>query len=210
VLKETAVAAVLSLGAAATIFASGGPGLDPAPGRFLVAERQLRDPNFNETVVLLTEYGENGAMGVIVNWPTAAPTSELLPEVEGLADWQETIYVGGPVSRQVMFMLVRSAAELPQAQRVFADVHLSSSRELLQQVVSGEIEATAMRLYSGYAGWSAGQLDMELALGSWRILPGDAALVFEEDPDSIWPELMRRGEMQWTRRPAPAAVATAP
>ena len=200
-LKETALATVLSF-AAATVVAGAEPGLRPAKGRFLVAEPDLRDPNFSETVVLLTEYGEDGAMGVIVNWPTAAPAAELIPQIEGIGEIEDTIFVGGPVSRQVMLMLVRSEAELPEAEHIFADVHMSMSRELLQRLVSGELESGDMRLYSGHAGWAPGQLDFELERGGWRVLAGDADLVFAADPDKVWPELMRRGEVKWTGRPS--------
>ena len=150
-LKETAVVTALLLGAAAVV-AAGGLGLEPAKGRFLVAGRDLLDPNFSKTVVLLTDYGDDGAMGVIVNWPTAAPAAELIPQVDGVGERVGTVFVGGPVSRQVMLMLVRSDDELPQAERVFADVHLSTSRALLQQVISRQVEATDLRLYSGHAG----------------------------------------------------------
>ena len=183
---------------ATTVIAAGGPGLEPEKGRFLVAERDLKDPNFSETVVLLTEYGDDGAMGVIVNWPTAAPAAELMPQVDGIAERTDTVYVGGPVARQVMFMLLRSDRDLPQAERIFGDVHLSSSRDLLQRVISREVEVADLRLYSGYAGWSPGQLEMELAAGGWRVVPGDAELVFAADPDSVWQKLIRRGDVQWT------------
>ena len=208
-LKETAVATALLLGAAAVV-AAGGSGLEPAKGRFLVAERDLRDPNFSETVVLLTDHGEDGAMGVIVNWPTAAPVAELIPQIDGLDERADTVFVGGPVSRQAMLILVRSEEELPQAERIFGDVHLSTSRDLLQRVISRDVEVTDLRLYSGYAGWSPGQLDLELAAGGWRVLPADAELVFAADPDRVWPELMRRGDVQWTWHRSAAAALPAP
>ena len=209
-LKETVAATVLSLGGAAVIAAADGPELGPAKGRFLVAERDLHDPNFSETVVLLAEYGDDGAMGVIVNWPTAAPAAELIPQIDGIAERADTIFVGGPVSRQVMLMLVRSEHELPQAERVFADIHLSTSRDLLQRVVSRELQVGDFRLYSGYAGWSPGQLERELAAGGWRVLPAEAELVFAADPDRVWSELMRRRDVQWTRQETAAASGLAP
>ena len=195
--RKTGVATVLALGATAAI-AAGAPGLGPAKGRFLVAERDLRDPNFSETVVLLTEVGDDGAMGVIINWPTRAPAADLLPEIDGIGERIDTIFVGGPVARQVMLMLVRSERELPEAARIFADVYLSSSLDLLQRVIAGEIEIADLRLYSGYAGWAAGQLEFELAAGGWRVLPAEAELVFAGDPDRVWPELIRRGDVRWT------------
>ncbi len=208
--KPTAAAAVLSLIAAAVV-AAGGAGLDPAKGRFLVAQRGLHDPNFRETVVLLTEVGGDGAMGLIVNWPTAAPVAELIPQIDGIGERDETIFVGGPVARRVMLVLLRSRVDLPQAERIFADVHLSTSPELLERVIAGEVETDDLRLYSGYSGWAPGQLELELEAGGWRVQPGDAELVFAADPDRVWAELMRRGDVQWTwRRPAAAASAPAP
>jgi putative transcriptional regulator len=184
VFRKTGVATVLALGAAAAI-AAGAPGLGPAKGRFLVAERDLSDPNFSETVVLLTEVGDDGAMGVIINWPTRAPAADLLPEIDGIGERIDTIFVG-------------SERELPEAARIFADVYLSSSLDLLQRVIAGEIEIADLRLYSGYAGWAAGQLEFELAAGGWRVLPAEAELVFAGDPDRVWPELIRRGDVRWT------------
>jgi putative transcriptional regulator len=209
VLKETVAAAAFSLTAAAAV-AADGPGLDPAKGRFLVARRGLQDPNFRETVVLLTEVSVDGAMGLIVNWPTAAPAAELIPQIDGIGGLDRKIFVGGPVSRQVMLMLFRSAENLPQAERIFADVHLSTSRDLLERLVAGEIESADLRLYSGHAGWAPGQLDLELEAGGWLVLPGDAELVFAADPDRVWPELVRRGDLQWTRHAPATASPPAP
>ena len=217
VLKKPAAVTVLALGAAMALalaageaVAADGPQMAPARGRFLVAQRDLRDPNFRETVVLLTEYDETGAMGLIVNWPTAAPAAELIPQVDGIAERVDTIFVGGPVARQVMLMLMRSESDLPEAERIFADVHLSTSRDLLQQLVSGEVEVAEMRLYSGYAGWSPGQLDFELEAGGWLVVPAEAELVFAADPDRVWDELVRQSDVQWTWRWWSAAARPGP
>lgn len=194
---------------AATTSVQGGD-RSPATGRFLVAERQLDDPNFVETVVLLVDYDSDGAMGLIVNWPTEAPVGMLLPDLEGIERRADTVWVGGPVSRQLMMMLMRSEEDLPGAERVFADVHFSSSRELLERLAAGAVEVGAVRLYSGYAGWAPGQLEMELAVGGWRVLPGDSELIFDTDPDAIWSRLMARDEIEWTGRPGPATGTLAP
>ena len=106
-------------------------------------------------------------------------------------------------------VLVRSEREVDGAERIFGDVHLSASRELLRRVLAGEVGTVAMRLYSGYAGWAPGQLESELEAGGWRVLPGDSDLVFADDPDAVWDELMRRSEVQWARR-AVAGVGRAP
>jgi putative transcriptional regulator len=74
-------------------------------GKFLVARRSLRDPNFVETVVFLIEFNDDGALGVIINRPTGVRLSRLLPRVEGLGEHEEVVYFGGPVSRSQILML---------------------------------------------------------------------------------------------------------
>ncbi len=201
---------LLLLLAVAAVPAAGSAELAPARGRFLVAERGLDDPNFAETVVLLVDYDASGAMGLIVNWPTAAPAAELLPEIDGIAERAGMVWVGGPVERRLVLMLMRSEAELPQAEQILAGVHLSTSNELLRQVTSGELEVGELRLYSGYAGWAPGQLDLELAVGGWRVVPAEADLVFHPDPDRLWSVLMERAGVQWTWRSTPGGVPAAP
>ncbi len=179
----------------ATRAAPGGPG----KGRFLVARRSLVDPNFSQTVVLLIEYGDQGAMGLIVNRPTEVKLSEVL-EIEGAERLLEPVYSGGPVAHGRMLMLLR-AQEAPEgALPVFRDVHSSGSRELLDQLVAQPGSVKQFRVYAGHAGWAPGQLEAEIDRGGWHVMPGDPELVFSSAPKSVWRELIRRAVTRWTRR----------
>lgn len=161
----------------------------PAKGMFLVAGRDLKDPNFARTVVLLVGYGEEGAVGVIVNRPSTARLPDLLPEVEA-ADELPPVYLGGPVAPAQMLMLVRSSSQPEEADAVFEDIYVSSSRTLLERLAS---EGGAdLRVYAGYAGWAPGQLDWEIERGGWWLIPADAESIFDRDPDDVWPQLIRR------------------
>ena len=82
----------------------GGPGSreELAKGKFLVASRRLQDPTFRETVVLLIEYGLDGAMGVVINRPSAVKLTTVFPDIEELKQRKDTIYVGGPVDNVLM------------------------------------------------------------------------------------------------------------
>ena len=80
-----------------------------AKGKFLVASRRLGDPNFSETVVLLIEYGPEGAVGLVINRPSNVKLSTVFPDVKELKQRKDTIYVGGPVAVNQMLMLIRSA-----------------------------------------------------------------------------------------------------
>jgi len=175
------------------------PRSDLARGMFLVAGRRLMDPNFSESVVLLLEYDAKGALGLIVNRPTEVPLADLLPEVEELKERADVVYVGGPVAKNHIVLLMRSEQHPREAGRVFADTYVSSSMETLRRVVSIGGEGGNFHAYVGYAGWAPGQLDNEVSRGDWHISPADEATVFDKASEEIWPELIKKNSGQWVR-----------
>ncbi|TNF70672.1 MAG: YqgE/AlgH family protein [Acidobacteria bacterium] len=178
-------------------------GLELAKGRFLVASRDLRDPNFSKTVVLLLDYNEMGAMGLVINRPTELSIATALPDVEGLEDRKETVWVGGPVATYQMLMLVQSSDRPEDSDPVFDDVYVSGSRGLLGRLVEAEGEAGRFRIFAGHAGWAPMQLDAEVARGGWEVLPADADMVFDETPAEVWPDLSERGAVKWASLRSP-------
>ena len=178
--------------------ASGPPTEEPARGKFLIAGPEMRDPNFSETVVLLLEYDETGALGLIINWPTEMPADHVLPDIEGLTENAHQVFIGGPVQRGQITLLVQSDEAPGDARHVFADIYFSGSGDLLRQLAAEKESARQFRLYLGFAGWSAGQLDAELARGGWRVLPGEAPIVFDPSPETVWSELVERSNIHWT------------
>jgi len=185
------------------------PSYGPARGMFLVASRNLVDPNFSESVILLLEYDAKGALGLIVNRPTRLQLTDLLPEIEELKERVDIVYVGGPVSKNRIVLLMRSDRHPQGAGRVFADTYVSSSMEILRKVVSPDGEGGTFHAYVGYAGWGPGQLDQELSRGDWFLSPGEESLVFDRDAEEIWPELIEKNSGQWVRRGRPSLqVAT--
>lgn len=169
------------------------------PGKFLVASRELRDPNFLETVVLLINYdGEKGAMGLVINRETEVELAVVFPDVEVLQGRDDSVFIGGPVERSGMMLLIRSEAEIDEAERVFADVQISGSRDLLAELAALD-DPPVFRTYAGYSGWSAGQLEMEIEQGAWHILPAEADTVFDPEPRSVWPRLIQRTDVRYVR-----------
>ena len=185
------------------------PSSKPAKGTFLVASRDLEDPNFIETVILLLDYSEKGAMGLILNRTTDVLLSELLPEVEALRNRTETVFAGGPVGRDALMLLVRSREPLEEAKFVFRDVYVTASADLLEELAA-EAGNPRYRAYVGYAGWGAGQLDFEVETGSWHIVPAQAATVFDPSPAQIWKQLIRSLSMQFASLRAPDALGAKP
>ena len=169
-----------------------------AAGKFLVANHSLRDPNFAKTVVLLTGHSDQGAMGLIINRPTDVRLAEVLPETEGLEDRSDTIYIGGPVARRGMILLIRTDEEPENARRVLDGLYWSASRTVLETMIS-EGDMDSFRVYSGHSGWGPGQLENELQQGAWHIFPADIRTVFDPSLPEVWQRLIDRTQMRFAR-----------
>ena len=185
---------------------------DLAIGKLLVASRDLGDPNFAKTVILLVHYDEEkGAVGLVINKRTDVPISRVFHDLKEAGSRKDPVYIGGPVELNSVLALLKSAKKPDGADRVFSDVYLISDRDLLTKTLASSAEATVFHTYIGYAGWQTGQLEHEVELGAWHILPADAGTVFHADPDSVWERMIRRTELQIARlltytppRPSPA------
>ena len=169
-------------------------------GKFLVASRHLGDPNFAETVVLLIgDSQKDGAIGVIINRPTDVRLSTLLPDLKGLQQRTDLVYLGGPVATNQILLLTRSNSLPEGSHHVFGDVYTISSRPGLRRMLDKAGAGARFRAYIGYAGWAPGQLSLELLRGDWHVVQADAETIFAKASSEIWPELIRRSEAQWTR-----------
>jgi putative transcriptional regulator len=162
-----------------------------AAGKFLVAARNLPDPNFSEAVVLLVDVNEQGAMGIILNRPTQATLTEILPGLTG-STAAGVAYFGGPVQVAGVLALLRSELPRTDCRKVVADVYLVNTREVLDEVLAAGTGPDRFRVYAGYAGWEAAQLQREAALGAWHVFEGDPDVVFDPQPDSVWQRQIRR------------------
>ena len=168
-------------------------------GRFLVASRDMKDPRFAETVILLVEYGSNGATGLIVNRPTEVRLSSVLPDVKGLEYRKDIVYIGGPVNQGQMLMLIQSKGKPEESQHVFQDIYVSGSQKVLEGMTGKADMGRRFHVYAGYSGWAPQQLDRELGRGDWHLLEADVKTIFDKEPSQIWPELIRRGSAQWVK-----------
>jgi putative transcriptional regulator len=172
---------------------------DPAASVFLVARPKLPDPNFSDTVVLITQFGAAGAMGVIVNRPTSYPLASAFPEIKRLERSGDKVWFGGPVAQGTMVFLVRAESPPKEGVEVLEGVYLSASVDLLRDLLGRDKSAESVRVFSGYAGWSPGQLESEIARGDWNWFKAEARSIFERKPESLWPELNRRASATTVR-----------
>jgi putative transcriptional regulator len=168
-------------------------------GKVLVASRSLRDPQFVQTVILLTQYDAGGVVGLILNHRTDVPLSTVLEDYKAAKNRSDSVYIGGPVDPQTILALRKSPGKSDGATRICDGVYQIATKAQLEQALSDRTAFDAFHVYLGYAGWHADQLRKEMELGAWFVFPGDAATVFNSDPDTLWPRMIRKTELEMAR-----------
>ena len=172
---------------------------DAANGVFLVAKRGLRDPNFRETVVLITKPQDGGPFGVIVNRPLEMRLSQIFSEFESLKDRKDVLFFGGPVKPNGFVFLVRSNERPPRAMSVLKDIFFTGDTELIEKLLRRPNPTDGLRVFAGYSGWGPGQLQQEIARGDWLIVPASAETVFTKNPGGLWQELIKKAGVRKTQ-----------
>ncbi len=162
-------------------------------GRLLVAMPMLQDSNFWQTVVLLCNYGPDGALGVVLNRPTEIAVSALIHDFPNLAEGNK-IYEGGPVAKNGMLVLCRGGAN--EENNIVGDISLAKDLESLKTIDAAK-DSSEIRCYLGYAGWTSGQLEEEIKTGAWQTICADSELIFDADATVLWPRMMRRLGPEW-------------
>jgi len=175
---------------------------DLGPGKLLVASRELGDPNFAETVILLVHYDTEGVVGLMLNRRTHLPISRVFAELTAAKGLSDPVYFGGPVETPTVFALLRSTDKLEGAEQVFGGVYWISTKTALEKAVSSHPDPAVFHVYLGYAGWTPEQLRNEVRLGGWYIFPADGQTVFNVNPDSLWRQLISKTELKMAGYPA--------
>lgn len=175
----------------------------PAAGHLLIATRELRGPFFAETVILLLDYSAQGALGLVINRPTDALLSELLPETARLSQRRDRVYLGGPVDTGMMTFLLRSDSAPPESVAVAEGVYATSSPDTLRSVIQSPATADGFHAFAGYSGWGPRQLDAEIGRGDWHVGVATADAVFDDAPGDLWQRLVVEFEGIQVHHPPP-------
>jgi putative transcriptional regulator len=154
-------------------------------GQLLIASPSLVDPNFHRSVVLITHHDEDGAMGLVLNHPSSTAVADAVPELEDLVELDDWVYVGGPVEPGAALLLAELENPAEATAVVFADIGFPP-----EDPTPGSTRR--LRVFAGYAGWGAGQLEAELEEAAWIVTPADREDVFVEDADELWSAVLRR------------------
>ena len=165
---------------------------EPNPGDLLVASIALADGIFNSTVVLVLDADADGALGVILNEISQTPLDAVLPDWVPAVSEPRLLFHGGPVSPNGAICLasVREPGEEPPGwRRLFENVgllHLDTPIEIVAGAYAD------LRIFAGYSGWGAGQLQAEITEGMWHVVPAVHDDVFGRRPLDLWRVVLRR------------------
>ena len=162
-----------------------------APG-MLIAVPQLLDPNFRQSVILLLQQGEEGAVGLVINRESTLSLRELCRDhkISYEGDPGKKVRVGGPVQPEQGLVLFGSELSDSEARAVVDGLQVSASTRTLSRLCEGT--GARFHCFSGYAGWGPGQLEQELAASGWLTMDVDPTLIFGVPPDAMWEAAIRR------------------
>jgi putative transcriptional regulator len=165
---------------------------EPLKGRLVVATPVLYDTNFFRTVVLLVEHNDEGAAGVVLNRPSEAALAE-----GPLGGWRELaaepalVFVGGPVQPTAAICLAHKTPDAtPDGWQPVIDG--LGVLDLSNDDVDVRTGIDRLRVFAGYAGWGAGQLESEIAEGSWFVLDADPEDALSSQPGGLWRFVLKR------------------
>lgn len=169
----------------------------------LVAAPGLLDPNFGRRVVLVLDHGPHGALGLVINHPGGVQVHELLDQWAALASSPSEVFTGGPVARNAIIGLVRLRAGaaggedmgvgLPEGWRpLFGTGSPIGTVDVGADPAPVAASMLGVRLFSGYAGWDAGQLESEIDDGSWYVVPAQEEDALTDDPEGLWQRVLHR------------------
>ncbi|OGA01336.1 MAG: hypothetical protein A3I00_03085 [Betaproteobacteria bacterium RIFCSPLOWO2_02_FULL_64_12] len=171
------------------VLLSSAPAQEPARTLLLVAKPGLPDPNFRESVVVVTQDSSAGTVGVIINRPTDRSLASILPG-ERFKRFTEPVFFGGPVASNGLFAVFRAEKSPGDAVRLLPGLFLTLNPGTVDELVSRP--PGTIRFFTGYSGWAPGQLDGEVLRGDWYVLDPDSETVFRKDMKNLWQDLVRR------------------
>jgi putative transcriptional regulator len=166
----------------------------------LVASPKLGDPNFDRSVILLLDHGEDGALGIVLNRPTGLSVEEILEPWHDQATLAPpgVLFSGGPVSREAVIGLARIPHGRTESQ---SSEGTGRWRPVLEELGTVDLSVppgdqpfalAGARLFSGYAGWETGQLEGEIDEGAWVVLEAMADDLLCPEPRRLWHDVLRR------------------
>jgi putative transcriptional regulator len=156
---------------------------------FIIAMPSLLDDNFNQTVTYICEHNENGCFGIVINRKTDVTLDEVIHQMD--LDHNESIarhhfiYHGGPVQQERGFILHQPLGEWSSSLKINDHLALTTSRDILEAIAHDQGPEQSI-IALGYAGWSPGQLEQEIADNTWLNCPAEEQIIFDIPAEKRW------------------------
>jgi putative transcriptional regulator len=163
--------------------------MESVRGQLLIAGPTLVDPHFWRAVVLVIEHSDEGAFGLVLNRPSETTVADAVPQLAGLVELGDDVFVGGPVQASAVIVLARFEDPGEAALIAFDDVGVLGIGEGADEV---EVDVREGRAFVGHAGWGPGQLDSELERGDWILESALREDAFSADPAELWGRVLAR------------------
>ncbi|HTG96947.1 MAG TPA: YqgE/AlgH family protein [Burkholderiales bacterium] len=159
----------------------------------LVAKRQLQDKLYGSTIVLSRPIGADRHVGFIINKPTQVSLAKLFPGHEPSKKVVDPVFLGGPVSPEVIFALVQGKQSPGgRSLKILDDLYLAIDSDVVDSVI--EKQAAQARFFAGMVLWRPGELNEELKRGLWYVLDAKSDLALRKSTEGMWEELVGRSE----------------
>jgi putative transcriptional regulator len=166
--------------------------IKPEKGNLLIAEPSiLNDNSFNRTIILLTEFTENNAVGFILNRPLDFTIQDLLPDIQS----EFTIFEGGPVEQDNLYFVHRVPDLIPESVAVSNGIYWGGNFSVLKELLENKaLDSSEIRFFLGYSGWTEQQLLNEINTDSWFVSENDFDNIFAKDNTTLWKnKLLQKG-----------------
>lgn len=161
-------------------------------GRLLVATPVLDDPNFRRAVVLVLDHNDDGALGIVVNRPLEVDVSAVLPVWQPYTTAPGRLFQGGPVALDSALGVVAVPGDDDEpvgVKRIIGSLGLVDL-DIPPEIIVGGV--AGLRIFAGYSGWGAGQLEKEIAEGAWYVVDAEPRDPFTDAPQLLWRQVLRR------------------
>ncbi len=159
-------------------------------GQLILDNGKLQGSFFHRSVILICQHDAEGAFGLVLNRSTGNKVGDALVANLNEELKEQQLFLGGPVQPQMLSFL-HSDQYLPDAD-VLPNLSLGHSLDALMEIGESFSAARKMKVFAGYAGWSAGQLDAEMGRGTWMTHPASLELVFHPQPEALWQHILQQ------------------
>lgn len=164
-------------------------------GQFLIATPQLTASVFEKSVIYLIEHHSEGAMGLVVNYPSLFSLKHLLSTMDTpVVEWKgihASTHLGGPVEPERGFVLHTQAGQWESSMQLDEDLFITTSKDIVKALATNRFQGE-FRFLLGYSGWGPGQLDAEIQRGDWMPLAEDPKIIFQLDDSEFWTHFMNQ------------------